>query len=434
VSAPDNEPGRLAGQDIHGDPGSSVSRERVDTSADSPLPLAPHAGEILARGAAGPSSGRTSVGRTAAVRGARSRGEAVQARFRFHDIRVLVDSAREELVASLRKDFSYFADDSEGEVDIRLELVEGTPPWREIPQGKKPLFRTPTSTVYRSRGRRIVDHGKKALVFYDLQKDEGIAYAENPRHLEEVAYILLLSRIGHHLDLRGFHRCHAAGLTIAGKSLLFLASSGCGKTTLALSLLQHEGVRFLSDEIPLLGGDGLVHPLPLPPRLTADSPVPAPFTAADLEPVHRSKQPPKVKLPVSALRSRISGPCPLAGIFVLGRDPEGPSIRRLGRVAGLRALWAGSIYGRDFPQTKAYYLELTPYYAFRMARVFWSRIKRFVGAQARAPVHALSLGPDLETNRTVLLDYLREELGLDAGSVETTRLRSPIEGRQESAR
>jgi hypothetical protein len=67
---------------------------------------------------------------------------------------------------------------------------------------------------------------RRALAVYDRLEDRLTVVGEEQHRVHEVAYLLLLSRIGRHLDSVGLMRIHALGLSGRQGAVLVLLPSG----------------------------------------------------------------------------------------------------------------------------------------------------------------------------------------------------------------
>jgi hypothetical protein len=109
---------------------------------------------------------------------------------------------------------------------------------------------------------------------------------------------------------------HAAAVALDGRVVLLAGPAGAGKSTLALSLLQH-GFEYLSDELaPIDIGRAVAYPYPR--ALCLKSPPPAPLAVPSGTFVGGGR----LHMPVTSLRVRHhTKPLPLAAIFFVGRGP-----------------------------------------------------------------------------------------------------------------
>jgi hypothetical protein len=226
---------------------------------------------------------------------------------------------------------------------------------------------------------------------------------------------MALSRVGRHRDRRGLHRVHALGVELEGRAWLFLGRSGLGKTTLGLRFMKDARAGWLSDEIPIVDRSGFVRAFPLPPRVNYGGPIPWPDPVPALEPVPRAKNPPKLMMDLDVILPRVVRQAPLGGAFICRRGDGGrPRVRRLGTRAAFLGLAENAVLGRDFPQTKAYFLPLAPGPLLGFGRDLAARAAWCYGVASRLPVFQLELGPDLEAN----LAAVRSALGARAPEQE----------------
>jgi len=322
----------------------------------------------------------------------------MRARFEFYGVAVEVSSECASAVELLRRDLRWFHVPGPAPAEVRLELVEEHPPWEQVPSRRRPLFRTNNNVVYRRGALRYVDHQGAALGVFDLARDRGTVHSEDPGQLYAVAYLMALSRVGRHLDRRGLHRVHALGVHLDGRAWLFLGRSGLGKTTLGLEFMKDPRAGWLSDEIPIVDRSGLVRAFPLPPRVNLGAPVPWPAPPPALEPVPRAKDPPKLMMDVGVILPRVVPQAPLGGVFVCRRAGDRPRLRRLGAREAFFGLADNAVLGRDFPQTKAYFLPLAPRALLAFGRDLSARTAWCLGVASRVPVFGFELGPDPEAN------------------------------------
>ncbi|MFA6092719.1 MAG: hypothetical protein WCU88_11880 [Elusimicrobiota bacterium] len=180
--------------------------------------------------------------------------------------------------------------DSSLEFSVELHLEE--PPASLKPKGRA-LLRRPLFSAYEQGCVREVDYEGKALAALDFRSERGTIYCAEPALLRELGYLLVLSRAGHRLDLRGLHRVHALGIERGGKGVLVLLPSGGGKSALCLRLLASGAARLLSEDTPLVSRNGTLHPFPLRIGTRPDedlSHVPAQHVRSFVRRVHGEKK------------------------------------------------------------------------------------------------------------------------------------------------
>ncbi len=332
----------------------------------------------------------------------------------FYGIRVLLESNCKELMDWILRDYRFFVSDEEStDIQVHIELRQGTPPWDEIPSTAKPSFKVGMHSVFQRGKKRYIRHDDQALSTYDFDEDRGTVISETVDSLYQVAYLLILSRVGYHLDQRGIHRMHALSVSVNDQALIFMARSGCGKTTLGLELMGESNVSWLSDEIPLCDPSGSILPFPLPPRITRGSTPRFPGGSACFYDVPRSKQPPKVMPDIAAFLPRVAKSTRPGALFLCHRGENGePSIRRISGARAFLKLIRNCVVGEEFPQTKAFFFEFRPRYALFMLPVFFSRIRRFLGLAFGVPAFQFEMSNDLSKNIALLRTRLSKDLGL----------------------
>lgn len=133
---------------------------------------------------------------------------------------------------------------------------------------------------------------------------------------------------------------HAAALEFCGRAIIFPASSGAGKSTFAWGML-HNGFRYLSDELALIGLDDM-QVLAYPHALCMKAEPPAPYSLP--EEIIRTAQ--TLHVPVAQFDSAL-GPAaaPLAEIFFLEYRPAAtrPEIERIGSSTAATRLYSHAL-------------------------------------------------------------------------------------------
>jgi len=336
-------------------------------------------------------------------------------------VRVAIESDVPDALRGVAAEFSRFATASAEPPHVAVRLALGKPELPRLASGRRPrfLFRAGGNAVHVAGGVRYVLHRGDALTIFDLRADSATILAESAGALREIAYLFVMSRVGARLDRAGRHRAHALSIALGGRAALFLAGSGVGKTTLGLSLMARiPAARWMADEIPILDRDLRVWPFPLPPRLVDGAPIPWPPPPLPLERVARTKPPAKVKVALDAIAPRIaSRPAPLGAVFLCSRR-RGPGPTTVARASFARALAqvaAFVVFGRDFPHTKAFWLDLGPRGLAREARVRASRAALAARMLASVPAYDVSLSSDPEEGAAAVAEALLRAFPPDRG-------------------
>lgn len=329
----------------------------------------------------------------------------------FHGIGVDVSSQDKEILSQLSRDFSYF---------MAAPLDNGPHPNIHLELRKAPIPKDKTSVRYFLRWRsarishngalRLAHYNGGALLEYDLARERGILHAENPDLLHELSYLTVLSRVGHCLDLQGLHRVHALGFTFQGKGGLLLLAMEGGKSRLGLELIGRPEFGILSDDIPLLSGDGKslsAFPLRLGLRGTDWRGIDPRF----VRPFHRRRFGVKHLIDVDFFREKISPGAPLAWVLVGSRD-GGRKIPRVGPCPKARAgaaMVSHLILGVGTPQILELMLPPPPFLggAWGLAAVAAKRAVCAFAAVSRAACGRFHLSDDPKSNADALEQFLR---------------------------
>src|SRR5436190_221763 len=268
--------------------------------------------------------------------------------FVVHGLGVRVGGDWPEVVEALRRDFAWWASESEAPAQIEVEIRRRTPDYS--PYATLPVVAvTERNVVYAGGAERVADYGGRAL---SIQRGGRLVVeSEDGYTARRAAFDFILGAIGRHVDEIGLPRVHGLGLVGAQGGVLVMIPSGGGKTTLALRAIRAPGVGLLSEGSPLLDAGGLLHPFPLPLWVRTTS---AEAAALPQEHVRRLDgiEPDPLILELPAFRDRVPDePAPLRHI-VLGRRSLGEesSLEPLPRRAAARPLVRESVLGLGFFQ------------------------------------------------------------------------------------
>lgn len=320
--------------------------------------------------------------------------------FNFHGCAVEFSTPDRDLASAISFDFAAFAVPP-CEARIKLEALPGALPI-VLPAEK---FKTARWSVLESApGRRLAWYPGGALCDYDYGERSGTIMGPGRELLRELSYLLILSRAGEELDLRGLHRVHAAAAGFRGAALFFCGARGAGKTTLLLELLKDTEFSLLSDDTPLADAAGRIHPFPVRVGLGLDSPHLADF--GGLRDFTRRRYPPKRLLDPAGAGLKISTALPAGGIFLLRRGTK-PRIAPAAPGAGAAELAVSLAAGYGTPQLAEYFLRLSARDITAKAGILYSRLRASAALLRRASCHVFELGPDRRANAAELRSFLR---------------------------
>ena len=192
---------------------------------------------------------------------ARPEGTLSRVHLNIHGYKVRIECAVLEVLEALRDDFAFFqAPPVASEVVISLaEEMPDYSPWSEA----RASVYTPRNVAYKYGDQSIIDYSGRGVGVHHLRSGDFRLYSLNRDLLYEATYLFLLSQVGETLDRNGFHRIHALGVSVQGIAALVLLPMGGGKSTLGAALLEYPEIKLLSDDSPLIDGQGRIHAFPL---------------------------------------------------------------------------------------------------------------------------------------------------------------------------
>ncbi len=331
--------------------------------------------------------------------------------FNFHgelvELRTECDLVRE----ALRRDFSLFVAEPPQRSGRRITVTcrRTVPPLAAVPELVSCDI-APRRVVYRTKTAHWISYYQgEALAKWDFEANTGEIWSENEALLHELAYLLILSRVGEAHDRRGLHRVHASAVAFGGRAALFVAPCGTGKTTLVLEAMKLDGACFLSDDMPLVTATGRI--LPFPSRLGVRTASVAGEGARRVRREHGEKW----LTDGDVFRERI---CPSASpellVFALRKLNGAGTVRKVGKVWAFRQLATALIAGVGVPQVVEYFLRFSLRDTVVKTGILFSRVRAAIALVSRSKTFALELGPDLEANLDVFTALLHRSFA-DAG-------------------
>src|SRR5690606_11749153 len=174
-----------------------------------------------------------------------------------------VSSNNKDILSRLSLDFAKFLVTSEEEYSSfdTIEVLIQSPPWELLPR-KVALKQTDTSIIYEEKGIRYNDYHNNALSIVDSNLNHSTIYSEQIDLAHELGFLLLLSKSGKRMDIKGLHKIHAMGVQLNHTNLIFMASSKTGKSSLFLELLKDPNAKIYSDDTPIINSQGDILPFP----------------------------------------------------------------------------------------------------------------------------------------------------------------------------
>lgn len=335
--------------------------------------------------------------------------------FNFYNIWVQVSSLNSEVLDLLQKDFSFFWVENPGEkrMFLKLEIVFEQPSKDLIPQ-KEALRQSGSCVTYEHNGKRFNDYYGKALGIYDFELEKGQILSEHLNYLHEISYLLILSRVGKTLDLKGLHRIHAFGAFKNNNALIGILPSKGGKSTLFMELCKDASVEIISDDSPLADYRGNLYPFPI--RIGLEELSKSKFIEFGLNnfeknvySIERRVHGRKALISLSAFNNQIfnkESKNPRVNIFKSRRlNANDCIIKPVPKIAMLIPVLVNQVIGVGLPIIIEYFWEEGVEDFIRKSKI---AIKRFISGIAllvQSKTFEIQLGTDPEVNARKINDY-----------------------------
>jgi hypothetical protein len=323
-----------------------------------------------------------------------------------YGLRATVGGDWPEVIEALRLDFAWFQATPNGvRPDVAVEVERRAPDFDRFGDVQA-AFVTPRNVVYQDGRRTIVDYFGRAVTVLDRPGGSALVQGEDEHLVHEAVYLLLLSRIGEHLDGRGLPRMHALGLAGGAGAVAVVLPSGGGKSTIALRALRDGAAKLLSEDTPLLDRRGFVHPFPL--RIGVNATDAATLPSGHVRRIERMEFHPKLALELSAFADRIETRArPLRHLVIARRSlaRDGRLVRRPRRAA-VGALVREAVVGVGVYQGMEFVLQRGLRDTAGKAGIAARRASCCAAALARAEVWELTLGRDHDENWRLLRPLL----------------------------
>ena len=323
-----------------------------------------------------------------------------------YGLRATVGGDWPDVVDALGLDFAWFQATPNGLPPGLAVQVERRPPDFDRFGDVRAAFVTPRNVVYQDGPLTIVDYFGRALTVLDRRRGTALVQGEDEHLVHEAVYLLLLSRIGEHLDRSGLPRLHALGLSGPSGAVAVVLPSGGGKSTLALRALRDGRAKVLSEDTPLVDRRGFLHPFPL--RIGVNATDAATLPPRQVRRIERMEFHPKLALELSAFADRIeTGARPLRHLVIarrsLGREAR---LARLPRRAAVGALLREAVVGVGVYQGMEFVLQRGLRDTVGKTGIAATRASCCAAALARAEVWGLTLGRDHDGNWRALSSLL----------------------------
>lgn len=327
----------------------------------------------------------------------------------FYGFQILVEWPEQLTLPAFSREFTQFDSFSEKSCpDLRLSLELKSPELSQFPF-LRPRYATPRNICYHYRGQRLINYHGQALVVESADEAKIQILSESPEFIESVLYTVIIAKTGAHFDAINRFRIHGLAFAVDGKAYLVLLPMGGGKSTLLLQLLQDPSVKLISEDTPLLSGDGLIWPFPvkiglLPGNLPKDIPPELVTRVRHLEGVE------KEVVDLSYLGDRIvNAPLPLTAVYVgLRYLGKGTAFAKLSWAAKIHTAVRDCVVGVGVFQGLEFILSSSTWDLLRKCGLGLRRMRACCSIFTKAPCFEFQMGIDPAENAKNLLQHSKE--------------------------
>jgi hypothetical protein len=226
----------------------------------------------------------------------------------FYGAFAVIESENHQILNLIEKDFYFFKCRSEI-IDpknvFQLKIINQNAPENLIPEIQTTM-QSQSSLTYDLADNRYNDYYGELISKINFTKNEAILYSENFNKLHEVAYLIILSRIGKKMDLMGYHKLHAFAVAFGDIAVVCMMPMKGGKSTLLMELLKDPRAKMISDDIPLIDRKGNLHPFPIKIGLDKfNNEIKVDNPEENIYQMHRSQYGTKTLISVRGLKDKI---------------------------------------------------------------------------------------------------------------------------------
>ena len=329
----------------------------------------------------------------------------------FYEVSARVESDSSEVLLLLKKDFSAFVTSTTlSQPNFTLQIYNEGPPVAEIPQIVCSM-QTLNSICYDMEGVRYCDYYGDLLVILDTKRNAAKVYSKNLSKIHEVCYLLILSRIGKIMDLKGLHKLHAFSVSYKDLAIVCMMPMKGGKSTLLMQFLKDERFKIISDDIPIINLIGEILPFPIKIGL---SDLPGNLKVVDPErnyyTMDRGNYGKKQLLCLDGLPGRVESINKKFHKVILIEAFRYNSKTSILKNAGIfstgKGLLKHGVIGLGLPMVIEYFWENGPEDFLRKTKIFFLRMFAFTNLLFRAKRMKLFLGKNPQEASEVITQYV----------------------------
>ena len=328
----------------------------------------------------------------------------------FYEVKVQVESGLADILTLLKKDFSVFISPLILEkADFSLQIFSQEPPVKEVPNIVATM-QTSNSICYDIEETRYCDYYGDLLVVLDTRHNRARVYSKNLSKIHEVCYLLILSRVGKMMDLKGLHKLHAFSVSYNDLAIVCMMPMKGGKSTLLMQFLKDKRFKIISDDIPLVNFLGEIIPFPikiglsdLPGNLAVQEPEKNYYT---MDRGHYGK---KQLLCLEGLPGRVESVNKKFKKVLLIEgfryNSKTSILKNASIFESIKGLFKHGVIGFGLPMVIEYFWEPGFMDFYRKTKIFFLRLFAFTGLLVRSKRMKLFLGKNPQEASEVIIQY-----------------------------
>lgn len=335
--------------------------------------------------------------------------------FNFYGETVYVQSDWSELLTLLGKDFSLFIDNPQVKSHLTILIARGNPGHQKIPEMVSKM-QSLNSITYQLGHIRYNDYYGKLLSIFDYKNQSAQIISEDEDKTHEVAYLLMLSRVGKSLDLHGLHKLHAFAVSYKGIAFVCMMPMKGGKSTLLMELLKNKEAKMISDDIPLIDRLGHVHAFPI--KIGVDDARRIPFDITNPEEniyqLNREQYGPKTFICLNGLKEKVELPGTQFDKVIIAEgfryNADHSLIRCSSWVSTYLGLFKHGVIGIGLPMILEYFWEFGIKDFIIKSKIFLLRFYSFGILCSRNHRIKIQLGRKSDLSAKAIFEYLEGKL------------------------
>jgi len=331
----------------------------------------------------------------------------------FYQYQIYIESLEEDLIQSLRDDFSYFAKKENKSSDV-LRIIVKKESLPKIPTGLIATSQSINSIKYQDRQNTYFDFYGKVLQIENLKEKSCNFYSLESERLYEVIYLYILSLSGKDLDLHHLHKIHAASVLVDDKILINMMPMKGGKSTWLLHMIKHfPQLKMISDDTPLVNFGAEVKVFPTRMALDLETLEKSGLEVKNVRSFKREQYGEKVLIDYADLNISVACNDELKNKKIILLDShrisgELPTIRKMGKIKTMRALMRHMVIGVGLPIIAEYFVRFNFWDFIKLSVIFVFRLSASVRLAIKADAYEVGMCYKVDTN----IEFLKSKLNL----------------------